>query len=65
MSRKKKKKAAERQVQKQGLLFWRKSPWGQLCYGGLGGFSDRFLHLFAFLFNSLGSLLNVAFDLLS
>ena len=36
-----------------------KNPWGQLCYGGFGGFSHGFLHLFAFLFYFLCGLLNL------
>jgi len=59
MSRKKKKKAVERQVRKQGLAALERKPWGELCHGCFGGFSHGFLHLFAFLFDFLRCLLNL------
>ncbi len=65
MSRKKKMKVAERQVQKQGVAALVRKRRGQLCYGCFGRFSDGFLHLFAFLFHFLSCLLNVLFNCLT
>jgi hypothetical protein len=64
MSRKKKMKALERQVWKQGVAALARKLLGKLCYGGFRGFSHRFLHLFAFLFDFLSCVLNVTFNLL-
>ncbi len=65
MSRKKKMKAVERQVRKQVVAAMVKKLLGPALSRWLSRIFSRISHLFAFLFDSLGSLLNVAFYLLS